>query len=150
MGNTGPDPTCTGDPQMSKENSLIETSDFLILRHSGEIDPLRALNIIWTAWQSGRLVGRKRLLMDLRTTTVTPCLESQELLRVAQSIAQVAKGIDGLHIASVIPAEQDRVQLAEFVESGARSLGANYRFFTDYDEASDWLKTTGPEREPSE
>jgi hypothetical protein len=135
---------------MAETGNFIETDDFLIVRHSGEIDYMRALNIVLAAWQSGKLLERKRLLVDLRDTTLRPGIESDWVLRLAQAIAKIAQGKDGLHIANVIPNEEDRIRLSKFVESGARSLGANYKLFNDYDEAARWLKTIGPSLSISE
>jgi hypothetical protein len=126
---------------MSKDD-FVKTDDFVVLSHSGTIDYLRALNIVWSAWKSGKLLGKKRVLVDLRDTIISHSFDYEVILHLAQELAEVTQGVDGLRIANVVPTDEDRVRIAKFAESAARCLGANYRFFTDYDEAAAWLRRT--------
>ena len=59
------------------------------IRQIGMIDYAQAFNLVWSAWQSGKLYGTRRLLVDLGETTLAPHFDYEGILGIAQAIAQI-------------------------------------------------------------
>jgi hypothetical protein len=82
---------------------------------------------------------RHDFLLDLRHTTVEEH-SLANVLEVASELGLFATRVHG-KVANLIPADGDRMSLAKVMEKCLRSQGLNYKVFSDYEEAIEWLAT---------
>jgi hypothetical protein len=80
---------------------------------------------------------RHNFLLDLRHTTV----EEHSLANVLEVASELGLFATRVHskVANLIPADGDRMSLAKVMEKCLRSQGLNYKVFSDYEEAIEWL-----------
>ena len=80
---------------------------------------------------------RHNFLLDLRHTTVEENSLAQ-VLEIASELGLFATRVQS-KVANLIPADGNRMSQAKVMENSLRSQGLNYRVFSDYEEAIEWL-----------
>jgi hypothetical protein len=80
---------------------------------------------------------RHNFLLDLRHTTVEENSLAQ-VLEMASELGLFATRVQS-KVANLIPADGNRMSQAKVMENSLRSQGLNYRVFSDYEEAIEWL-----------
>jgi len=114
------------------------SDDYVTMRLAGAFDADDAVGLVWKAWGAGKNLDSNRVLIDARETTLHAD-SMAEILKVATEMAKVTQKGEGLRVANVVPADAERIRKAELLESTADMAGADYRFFTEIDQAVAWL-----------
>ena len=127
---------------MAAEIKIYKVNDFIRLIETGEIDFQRSRELIREIADAANYHADHNILVDLRETAVTTRSMS-DVLQLAMDMA-LYKSLFRNKIASVIPDDAERLSIAENFKACLDIQGFEFNFFTDFEQAIEWLSETSP------
>ena len=125
---------------MSSGIKIYKIDDFIRKNESGEIDFDRSMKIIRELATAAAFHTNHNILIDLRDTTVTTN-SMNDILKITIEMARF-KSIFKNKIASVIPDNEERLSIAKQFKACLDIKDFQYNFFTDFEDAIEWLSGT--------
>jgi hypothetical protein len=124
---------------MAKEYKTYTIKDFIRETEEGEIDNQRSINMVRELATVAEYHKNHNLLVDLRDTETT--LNFSDLLNVALEFVRY-KDIFRNKMAFIIPNTPERTTNAEYLMTGMVVAGYRVNYFTDFENAIEWLSST--------
>ena len=121
---------------MGKGYKIYRTRDFVKKSERGSVDIHKSLALVRELAEIADFHQDSHLLIDLRDTT--GFLDADELLHVALEFAK-HKSIFKNKMAVLMPTDEDRLANAKRVHRAMDSNGFKFNYFTDYEDAIEWL-----------
>ncbi len=122
---------------MASEIKIYKIKDFIRKTETGEIDFDRSRKIIYELVIAASYHADHNILMDLRETTIIPG-NIGEILELSIEMARYKSAFKN-KIASVIPDDDDRLAIARQFKACLNLEGFQYDFFTNFEDAIEWL-----------
>ena len=122
---------------MPSEIKIYKINDFIRKTESGEIDLNKSIKIVQEIAAAAALHADHNILIDLRKTTVSAA-GIDEVMKVVMEFVNCMPSFN-YKIANVIPSDVNCVDLAKKVEACMTIKDVQYRFFTQYEQAIEWL-----------
>ena len=122
--------------------SVYKIKDFIRKDESGELSYQRSEEILKEIVTAAANHPEHNILLDFRNTTVADS-SMTDILKIAMEVDKF-KFILKNRVANVIPDESERIQHAKKVEAAFRLKGIQYKFFTDFEAAIEWLSDVVP------
>ncbi len=123
---------------MSTGIKIYKIKDFIRTTESGDIDVDRSIQIVRELAVAAAVHTDHNILMDLRETTLTVDTNMADVMEVAMEFGQLMSSFKN-KIANVVPSDAERVSMAEKFEACMKIKKFQYRFFTDFEDAIEWL-----------
>ncbi len=111
--------------------------DFLKKDESGLLTPAEVRRLSEEIIAAAALLPKHNFLLDLRHTTIEE-RSQEEVLEMAGELGLFTTRVKS-KVANLIPTDRDRVRLAKVMERCLRAEGLNYKVFTVYEDAIEWL-----------
>jgi hypothetical protein len=127
---------------MPSEIRVYNLKDFLRLNEVGELDRERSEAMIRKLAAASLIHATDNILIDLRETTVTNYSMS-EILEIASEFIHYLSSFKG-KIANIVPADKDRLDIAERFKASLAFHGLDYDFFTSFEDAIEWFSVHNP------
>lgn len=117
---------------------VYKSGDFIRKTAEGQLDLQKSLDLVKELVTASRFHREHDLLIDLRQTE--PLQKFVDLLIIAVEFAIYQ---DAFHnkIAVIIPNTPDRIKRANFFMESLGEMKFSFDYFTDYEDAIDWLST---------
>lgn len=116
---------------------IYKITDFIRKTETGKIDLRRSKQIIADLVEVAGNHADHNLLIDLRETTVS-ITNLEDIITVALEFGSFSSAFKN-KIANVIPDDKERLSIANHIKSCMDIQGFEYQFFTDYEDAIEWL-----------
>ena len=116
---------------------IYKITDFIRKTETGKIDLRRSKQIIADLVEVAGNHVDHNLLIDLRETTVS-ITNLEDIITVALEFGSFSSAFKN-KIANVIPDDKERLSIANQIKSCMDIQGFEYQFFTDYEDAIEWL-----------
>ena len=123
---------------MSSEIKIYKVNDFIRQNESGEIDFDRSMQMIHDLAVAASFYAGHNILVDLRETTIIGESNIGVILRLALEMARYGSAFKG-KIANVVPDDEKRLSTAKQFEASLNLQGFDYKVFTSFEDAIDWL-----------
>lgn len=123
---------------MNSEINIGELNNYIQKTETGELDLERSIQIIRELSAAIFFQPENNILIDLSNTTLSAELKVR-LMEVVMVCVDCKPHSFEKKIASVVPDDQERIAHSKIFEAGMRMKDFQYRFFTNYDEATKWL-----------
>jgi hypothetical protein len=123
---------------MASEIKIYKIKDFVRLSESGEIDLDRSINMVRKLAAVTTFNLDHNILIDLRKTKVA-FASMEEAMKITMEFIQCMPPAFTNKIANVIPNDANRASLAKKFELCMNIKNINYKFFTDFEQAIEWL-----------
>ena len=134
---------------MSTDIKVYKIKDFVRFNESGEIDFDRSMQMIHDFAVTASLYAGRNILADLRETTLVGEHNIGVILQLALEMARYGSTFKG-KIANVVPDEEKRLSIAKTFEASMQLQGFNFKVFTSFEDAIDWLSEITDMRDPSQ
>lgn len=112
-------------------------NEYIRLNKAGELDIEESMKLIRTLVSAAAFKPQSHILIDLRETRLKD-INIGDVFKIAREFSKCQTLIDQ-KIASMVPDEQARLQIAEQFKSAMNLSGFEYEFFTDMEQAIEWL-----------
>jgi len=122
---------------MSSGIKIYKIKDFIRKNESGEIDFDKSMQMVRELAAAVMSHGSHNILIDLRETT-TSVDRMDEVMRIVMAFVQLMPSFKN-KIANVIPHDANRVAGAEQFEACMQIKEFQYKFFTEFEHAIEWL-----------
>ena len=122
---------------MSSEIKIYKIKDFIRKTESGDVDFDKSIQIIRELSAVAALHTGHNILIDLRETTLS-FAGMDKVMKIAMEFVQLMSSFKN-KIANVVPSDAERVLMAEKLEACMKIKKFPYRFFTDFEDAIEWL-----------
>ena len=116
---------------------IYKIKDFIRKTEPGDIDFDRSIQIVRELAAAAAFHTDHNILIDLRETTLTVD-NMADVMKVAMEFGQLMSSFKN-KIANVVPSDAERVSVAEKFEACMKIKKFQYRFFTDFEDAIEWL-----------
>jgi hypothetical protein len=123
---------------MSSGIKIYKIKDFIRKDESGELNRDRVKEIILEIGAAAAFHPDHNMLIDFRETTISCDVNMTDIMKSAMELSTF-KDVLRNKIANIIPRDKDRVSIAEKAEAAIRLGGIEYKFFTDFEAAIEWL-----------
>jgi hypothetical protein len=123
---------------MSSGIKIYKIKDFIRKDESGELNRDRVKEIILEIGAAAAFHPDHNMLIDFRETTISCDVNMTDIMKSAMELSTF-KDVLRNKIANIIPKDKDRVSIAEKAEAAIRLGGIEYKFFTDFEAAIEWL-----------
>jgi hypothetical protein len=117
---------------------IYKIRDFIRKGESGELNRDRVKEIILEIGAAAAFHPDHNMLIDFREPTISYDVNMTDIMKSAMELSTF-KGVLRNKIANIIPKDKDRVSIAEKAEAAIRLGGIEYKFFTDFEAAIEWL-----------
>ena len=117
---------------------IYKIKDFIRKNESGDLNSDRVTEIIKEIATAAAFHPDHNILIDSRKTKLPDDVNMTDIMKTALEMSAF-KDVLNNKIANVIPIDKDRVSVAEKVEAAIQIKGIHYKFFTDFEEAIEWL-----------
>ena len=117
---------------------VYQIKDFIRLSESGEIDLDRSIQLVHELAAVSTFNSDHNILIDLRETKVA-FASMKEAMTITMELIQCMPPDFKNKIANVVPNDADRKALAKKFEICMNIQGIDYKFFTDFEDAIEWL-----------
>jgi len=124
---------------MSLGIKVYHVQDFIRKNETGNIDNARSFEIIRDVCTAASFHVDSNILMDLRETTVSYA-SFDHMASLTQEFIRLMPSFDN-KIAVLIPDDPERIKNGSKLEVCMRLKRVNYKLFTDYENAIDWLSS---------
>ena len=132
---------------MSSDVKIYRLKDFIRKTESGDLSYDRIIEIVNEIAAIASFHSDHNVLLDFRETTVS--IESMyEIMKIAMELSKITTLLRN-KIANVIPSDTERIALAKKFEAALQLKGLQYKFFTDFENAIDWLSEKTDLTQPS-
>ncbi len=122
---------------MSSKIKIYRLNDFLRMNESGKMDLDKSIQTVRELSAAAAFHPSHNILIDLRQTTLSN-IGMDELLKIVMEFNQLVPNFKN-RIANLIPNDKNRISLAKRFEACMEVKQYNYKFFTTYEDAIDWL-----------
>ena len=122
---------------MPRELKIYRIKDFIRKNESGALSQDRIGQIIKEVATAASVHVDLNILLDFRQTTLSHASMS-DILKGAMELAK-HKDVLTNKIANVVPQDKDRIEIAKRAEAAIQFTGMQYKFFTDFEQAIEWL-----------
>lgn len=116
---------------------VYRINDFIRKDVSGEIDFDKSLQLVVELAAAANYHAGHNVLVDFRDTT-TSVDTMEQMMKVVMEFVQYMPAFKN-KIANVVPGNADRVALAEQFQNCMNIKQFHYKFFTDFEQAIEWL-----------
>jgi hypothetical protein len=123
---------------MASEIKVYKIKDFIRLSESGEIDLDKSLEMVRKLAAVTTFNIDHNILIDLRKTKVA-FASMEEAMKITMEFIQCMPPDFQNKIANVIPNDTNRTSLAKKFELCMNIKNINYKFFTEFEHAIEWL-----------
>jgi hypothetical protein len=123
---------------MASEIKIYKIKDFVRLNESGEIDLDRSITMVRKLAAVTTFNLDHNILIDLRKTKVA-LTDMEDVMKITLELIQCMPPGFTNKIANVIPPDENRASLAKKFELCMNIKNINYKFFTDFEQAIEWL-----------
>jgi hypothetical protein len=123
---------------MASEIKIYKIKDFVRLSESGEIDLDRSVKMAQKLAAVTTFNLDHNILIDLRKTTVA-LTSMEDVMKITLEFIQCMPPLFPNKIANVIPTDENRASLAKKFELCMNIKNINWKFFTDFEQAIEWL-----------
>jgi hypothetical protein len=123
---------------MTSEIKIYTISDFVRKNESGELSRDRLKAFIAEIVTVASAFPHHNILIDSRDTTISYEIYMTDILEAAGKLS-VLKNIFIQKIANIIPTDKTRLSIASKAEVAINFKGLQYRVFTDFEDAIEWL-----------
>ena len=117
-------------------------NDFIRWKETDDIDVEKSLKIVRDLYSAATLYPDHNILIDLRETRVTYA-DMGGLLKIALEFTRLMPSFKE-KIATLVPDDADRVAIAEKFQASMRVYSYEYKYFTEYEDAIEWLSGGEP------
>lgn len=125
---------------MACQIKVYSMKDFIRLNEKGDLDVPRSKDLIRKlAAAAASNHTSENILIDLRQTTIVG-RSMNEVLDIASEFVSYRSCFTG-KIASVIPADPERWDIAKRFKTSLDIHGIDYEIFNSFEEAIEWLST---------
>ncbi len=132
---------------MSPAIKIYQLKDFIRKNETGDLDYDRIVEIVHEIATAASFYSDHNILLDLRETTLS--VDSMyEVMKVAMEFSQFKTAFKN-KIANVIPNDIDRISMAKKAEAAFQIKSLQYKFFTDFEDAIEWLSEKKDLNQPS-
>ena len=122
---------------MSSGIKVYKINDFIRKTESGDIDFDKSVQIVRELSAAAAFYTDHNILIDLRETTLS-FAGMDKVMKIAMEFVQLMSSFKN-KIANVVPSDAERVLMAEKLEACMKIKKFPYRFFTDFEDAIEWL-----------
>ena len=123
---------------MAAQFMIYRTQDLIRKNASGMLDMDRSMALARDLAAVAGIYRNHNILLDLRDTEIVHGAGIGQLMELVMVFTRALPGFSG-KIANLIPADPEREHTAKMVESLMQVENIDYRYFTDYEAATDWL-----------
>ncbi len=123
---------------MDKGYKIYRTRDFIRKSEEGTIDIQQSLALVRKLAEIADFHRDSNIMIDLKDTVGS--LSANELLQAALEFAR-HRNIFKNKIAVLMPIDEDRLARAKILHRAMDNNGFKFNYFTDYEEAIEWLST---------
>jgi len=123
---------------MASEIKVYKIKDFIRLSESGKIDLDKSIKMVRKLAAVTTFNLDHNILIDLRKTKVA-FASMEEAMKITLEFVQCMPPAFTNKIANVIPNDANRALLAKKFELCMKIQNVNYKFFTDFEQAIEWL-----------
>jgi hypothetical protein len=123
---------------MASEIKIYKIKDFVRLSESGEIDLDRSVKMAQKLAAVTTFNLDHNILIDLRKTKVA-LTGMEDVMKITLEFVQCMPPLFPNKIANVIPTDENRASLAKKFELCMNIKNINWKFFTDFEQAIEWL-----------
>jgi hypothetical protein len=116
---------------------IYKLRDFIRKNESGELSYERLKEIVRELAFIAALHRGHNILLDFRKTTISE-YNMVDILKIAMEVGKFRHVLDQ-KIANVVPKDKERVVNAQKSETAIQCEGIQYRYFTDFENAIEWL-----------
>jgi hypothetical protein len=122
---------------MSSEIKIYNINDFIRKNEIGEIDFDKSIQIVKEVSFAAAFHPDHNILIDVRETTLSD-YSMDVLIKVAMEVVKLMPSFKN-KIANVVPNDANRVSIAERFEACMNINKFQYKFFTSFEDAIEWL-----------
>ena len=122
---------------MSSGIKVYKIKDFIRKNESGEIDFAKSIQIVRELSAAAAFHTDHNILIDLRKTTASVA-GMDDVMKVVMEFVQYMPSFKN-KIANVVPSDANRVSLSKEFEACMKIKNFQYRFFTEFEQAIEWL-----------
>jgi len=123
---------------MALEVKVYKIKDFLRMTEAGEIDLDKSIAMVRKLAAVATFNAEHNILIDLRKTKVS-FAGMEEVMKITMELIECMPPFFPNKIANVIPNEENRESLSKKFELCMNIKNINYKFFTDFEQAIEWL-----------
>ncbi len=123
---------------MPSEIKIYRVKDFIRLNESGKIDFDRSIRMVRDLAAAASFHADCNILVDLRETEIAGESNLGMVLQVALEVARYGYAFKG-KIANVVPNDDSRLFIAKQFEASLNIQGFDYKVFTNFEDAINWL-----------
>jgi hypothetical protein len=116
---------------------IYKVNDFIRKTEAGELDFDKSVQFIREIAAAATVHTDHNILVDLRRTTLQSAAMS-EVIKLANEVARYMPSFNN-KIANLVPDIADRVAIAKRFEACMQIKNYDYRFFTQFEDAIEWL-----------
>jgi hypothetical protein len=123
---------------MPSDMKIYTMRDFIRKNEAGGLSKQRIREILGELAAVAARYPEHNILLDFRETKVSD-VTMVDILRTAMEVEKFKHALKN-KVANVVPNDQDRVSIARKAEAAIQYKAViDYKFFTDFEEAIDWL-----------
>ena len=122
---------------MSSGIKVYKIKDFIRKTESGDIDFDKSIQIVRELSAAAGFYTDHNVLIDLRETTLSVA-GMDDVMKIAMEFVQLMPSLNN-RIANVVPSDAKRVLMAEKLEACMKIKKFQYKYFTDFEDAIEWL-----------
>jgi hypothetical protein len=126
---------------------IYQLKDFIRKTETGDLDYDRIVEIAKEVSTAAAFYRDHNVLLDFRDTTISAD-SMYEVMKITVDISQLNYVLKN-KIANVIPNETNRIAIANKFEAAFQLMNFQYRFFTDFEDAIEWLSEKKDLNQPS-
>ena len=122
---------------MQTEIKIYKIKDFIRKNELGTLSYERVIEIVKEFSAAASLHPDCNILLDFRKTKLSD-FNMVDIMKAASEMDKFKYFLKN-RIANVIPKDKDRISIAKKAEAAIQLKGFQYKFFTDFEEAIEWL-----------
>jgi hypothetical protein len=117
---------------------IYKVLDFIRKNESGELSQDRIREIIKEIGVAATFYPDHNILIDNRETTISYQVNMSDIMKAAIELSEFKHTLTN-KIANIIPKDEKRVSIAEKTQAAIRIKGIEYKIFTEFEAAIEWL-----------
>jgi hypothetical protein len=123
---------------VASEIKIYKIADFIRKNESGELSQDRIREIVNEIGAIATFDPDYNILIDTRETTISYSVNMSDIMKTAIELSVFKNSLPN-KIANIIPKDEKRVSIAEKTQAAIRIKGIEYKIFTEFEAAIDWL-----------
>lgn len=126
---------------MPEKMKIYKIKDFIRKNESGVLSFDQICGIIKEIATAAAFYPENNILLDFRRTTIGGDVDMNHVLKTSLEMGKY-KDVLANKIANVIPQDENRFSYAKMTEAAIQIKGIQYKIFTDFESAIEWLSET--------